>query len=667
MANRLATESSLYLKQHAENPVDWYPWGDDAFNKAKSEDKPILISIGYASCHWCHVMAHESFEDPYIAKLMNTHFVCIKVDREERPDVDQIYMDSVQMINGHGGWPLNVFCLPDGRPFAGGTYFPPDEKRGASVVPWPQLLMRIADFYERQKEDLVENARAIVGNLRASNSPPKLTGDPIGPADYMQAVSKLLQNEDTEFGGFGDAPKFPPSMVLDFLLTIRGSVSIDVRNPSTAAAIDQLINRTLTAMAHGGLYDQIGGGFSRYCVDRHWLIPHFEKMLYDNALLIEIYTKAWHSYPKDLYRNVVAETIQWLTREMRAPSGAFYAALDADTEGTEGKTYLWTPQEIIDILGDDEGLRFCEAYGITEAGNFENTGLSHAALLDGDPHVRDSLEVARQRLLAVRNSRPQPNLDNKCLLAWNALLMRGLARSAFSFGRKDWLHLAMEIGEWIWNSMRNTDGSFCSVDYNGIPQGTAHLDDLAFSAEGFLALASVIDWHAPGQSAIWIDRAGQITRWIELHFSDSAAVGYFFTPASQQDLIHRKKDWFDNAMPAGNSALVRAHAHLYHLTGAPQHAEAFGKLTYAYPGLVRAAPAAAGHALAATVEKAIGIATLKVAKKEALHTVQQAITTRRYRTTYLLHDPTIPGDYQLCIGTECTSPDDSLETVLARL
>jgi uncharacterized protein YyaL (SSP411 family) len=668
MPNRLASESSLYLRQHAENPVDWFPWGEEAFARAKSEDKPVLISIGYASCHWCHVMAHESFEDSYIAKLMNTHFVCIKVDREERPDVDQIYMDAVQMINGHGGWPLNVFCLPDGRPFAGGTYFPPDERRGASIVPWPQLLMRIADFYQRQRDDLVENARAIIGNLRASNTPHQATGDPVGPEDYLAAISKLLANEDKEFGGFGDAPKFPPSMVLDFLLTIRGSETIEARNPSTANAIDGLINRTLTAMAHGGLFDQIGGGFSRYSVDRHWQIPHFEKMLYDNALLIDIYSKAWQRYPKPLYKAIVTETIGWLVREMQAPSGAFYAALDADTNGEEGLTYLWRPAEVMTVLGEVEGKRFCEAYGISEDGNFEHSGRSHPVLLEGDPQVRASLAEARAKLLTVRNSRPQPGLDNKCLLAWNALLMRGLSRAAFTFGDPVWLELAIGIGHWIWSAMRSSNGQFHSVAYGTEAKGTAHLDDLAHSAEAFLALAAVIDWQHPGQSGLWLRRAIEITESVEASFADPAAVGYFFTSVDHEALIHRKKDWFDNALPAGNSAMARVFSHLHHLTGAAHYGNSLEKLQTAYPGIVRAAPAAAGHALGAFVENAIGIVSIKMSPEADPEALRTALSARPHRQAFL-HFPVAEQTeaYQLCIGTQCMAPTNDLSEMVEKV
>ncbi|HKJ90066.1 MAG TPA: thioredoxin domain-containing protein, partial [Oceanipulchritudo sp.] len=611
MPNRLAHEDSLYLQQHADNPVDWYPWGGEAFTRARAEDKPVLVSVGYSACHWCHVMAHESFEDAYIAKLMNTHFVCVKVDREERPDVDQIYMDAVQMLNGHGGWPLNVFCLPDGRPFAGGTYFPPDERRGPNMVPWPQLLMRISDFYTRQREDLEENARAIIGNLEATNSPHHATGDPVTPADFLNATGKLLESHDSEFGGFGSAPKFPPSMTLDFLLAMRSSATVEMKYPDTARSIDLAVNRTLTGMAHGGIFDQVGGGFSRYSVDPHWLIPHFEKMLYDNALLIDIYSKAAQRYPKPLYGQIVSETISWLEREMRAPGGGFHAALDADTEGEEGRTYLWNPEGVQAVLGETEGARFCEVYGITPEGNFENTGLSNPALLNGDPATRDNLAEARAQLLEARNGRAQPGLDTKCLTSWNGLLVRGLARAGWAFGNAKWVSAAESLAEWIWSTLRDGEDRLHTVAYNGKARGNGHLDDYANTIEGFLALCAVIDWVRPGASTTWLERARRLTESVQIHFKDSAAVGYFFTSDDHEALIHRKKDWFDNATPSGNASLAHAFTALEALTGEAEYGAEAGRLKVAYPGIVNAAPAAAGHALSAFVNKAVGIAVIK--------------------------------------------------------
>jgi len=666
MPNRLANEKSLYLRQHADNPVDWYPWGDEALEKARSENKPILVSIGYSSCHWCHVMAHESFEDEYIARLMNTHFVCIKVDREERPDVDQIYMDAVQMLNGQGGWPLNVFCLPDGKPFAGGTYFPPNENGGHPIVPWPQLLIRIADFYTRQKKDLEENANAIIGNLQASNTPHQLTGDGLTKGDYLLAMNRLLDNQDPEFGGFGTAPKFPPAMSLDFLLAMRASKTVESTGPEKAESIDAVVNRTLTGMAHGGIFDQFGGGFARYSVDQHWLIPHFEKMLYDNALLIDIYSKAYQRYPKDLYRQVVEETIGWLEREMTSPQGACYAALDADTNGEEGLTYLWSPEQINAVLGDDEGAQLCQAYGITEQGNFENSGLSNPALLSADPEMRTHLASARQKLMAVRDQRPQPGRDEKCLVAWNALLITGLSRAAFTFGRRDWLDRAVSIADWIWKIMRREDGVLASVAYDGVPSGKGNLNDYAYSAEAFLALAAVVDWAHPGHSATWIERARELTVVADKQFRDPDGLGFFFTSDQVPALVHRKKDWYDNATPAGISCLIHAHSALASLNGDPGSREHVAQSSTAYPGIINTSPAAASHALSGLVHDAMGIAVIKVTKGTNIESLREALVKRPWRPVFIIEEAsdTLAGTYQLCIGTQCLAPTDSVESLV---
>ncbi|MGC9450648.1 MAG: thioredoxin domain-containing protein [Oceanipulchritudo sp.] len=669
MANRLIKEKSLYLRQHAENPVDWYPWGRQAFRVARELDKPVLVSIGYSSCHWCHVMAHESFEDAYIAKLMNTHFVCVKVDREERPEIDQIYMDAVQMLNGHGGWPLNVFCLPDGRPFAGGTYFPPDERRGNTIVPWPQLLMRVSDFYKRRRMDLEENARAIIGNMRATNTPRNDTGEALSRGDFLVAMEHILGSADKEFGGFGGAPKFPPSMTLDFLLAMRETATVEERYPESGSDIDRIVNRTLTTMAHGGIFDQVGGGFCRYSVDPHWIIPHFEKMLYDNALLLDIYSKAHHRYPKLLYRRIVEETIAWLEREMRHPCHAFHAALDADTGGEEGKTYLWEPAQVETILGEEEGRRFCEVYGITREGNFENSGRSNPTLLDGEIAVRDGLAASRKKLLEARDKRPQPGRDDKCLTAWNALLMRGLARAGFAFGEKKWLGDALRIADWIWGSMRTGEDRLHSVAYDGEAMGNGTLVDYAYSAEGFLALAAVVDWVRPGSSPIWLERAVVLARAAIRHFKDVEGPGFFVTSDDHETLVHRKKEWFDNATPSGNSSLLRVFVDLAALTGGEDFMREIEPLRSALPGVVKSAPSAASHALSGLVYEAIGIATVKVREPAAVEPLRDALAGRPWRPVYILLDESghLPARYQLCVGTRCLAPTDSVEEVAGHL
>jgi len=614
-------------------------------------------------------MAHESFSDNYIARLMNEHFVCIKVDREERPEVDQIYMDAVHMLNGHGGWPLNVFCFPDGRPFAGGTYFPPDERRGHNIVPWPQLLIRVSDFYQRQRGDLEENARAIIGNLKSTNDPFKVTGERISRGDFLMALQPILGTLDEEFGGFGSAPKFPPSMTLNFLLAMRSTATVESRYPDTAKRIDQAVNLTLTSMAHGGIFDQVGGGFCRYSVDRHWLIPHFEKMLYDNALLIDAYARAHQRYAKEVYHRVVAETIGWLNREMRSPHGGYAAALDADTDGKEGGTYLWSPEEVQSVLGPEMGQRFCAAYGISEGGNFENSGLSNPALLEGDPGARTNLAGARARLLEVRNQRPQPGCDNKCLVSWNALLLRALSRAAFSFGEPAWLDMAREVAGWIWDHMRHSGNRLFSIGYDGEATGNGKLDDYAYTAEAFLALASVVDWCYPGESASWIRRARDLVGVVRTHFRDPNNPGFFFISNDHKALVHRKKEWFDQATPAGNSSLLQALVHLDALTGDPEYAEEVESMKLAYPGITHSAPSAASHALEALVYQAVGIATIKVRQGTDLESIRQALVKRPWRPLFLLVDDSgqLSATYQLCVGTECLAPTDSLEEVVGQV
>mgnify|MGYP006268748799 CR=1 FL=1 len=670
MANRLAQENSLYLRQHADNPVDWYPWGEEALEKARQEDKPLLVSIGYAACHWCHVMAHESFEDDSIAKLMNTHFVCVKVDREERPEIDRIYMDAVQMMNGQGGWPLNVFCLPDGRPFAGGTYFPPDERRGHGLIPWPQLIMRVADYYKRKRADLEENAKAILGNLEAGNAPHKATGDPIQPEHYLQAAGKLLDSEDTEYGGFGGAPKFPPAMALDFLLALRNSETVDLRNREMARNLDNAINRSLTAMAHGGLYDQIGGGFARYSVDRYWLIPHFEKMLYDNALLLDTYARAWQRYPRPLYEAVVRETVHFLEREMSLPNGAFAASLDADTEEGEGHTYLWTPEQVKEVLGQEEGSAFCEAYGITGEGNFEDSGKSQPALLEHDPEIRSRFATAREELLLLRNQRTQPARDEKALVSWNALLLRALARAGFVFGEMPWIDRALAIGNWIWQRMRHDDSRLHSVAYGEEAAGTGTLDDYAYSAEAFLVLASVVDANDRGASSLWTGRARQLLEAVEHHFVDPAAVGYFYTADDHPQLVHRSKEWFDNATPSGHSALLHAWTLMEVLTGDAEWSVRIEQLKTAYPGLANAAPMAVGYALAGLVERAVGASILKIHPEADVEAARRELLKRPYRPCFLRRtqeEKSLPAAYQICIDTQCFPPENDIRTVLEKL
>lgn len=516
--------------------MDWWPWCEEAWAEARRLDKPVLVSIGYSSCHWCHVMARESFSNDFIASLMNRHFVCIKVDREERPDIDQLFMESVQMITGQGGWPLNAFCLPDGRPFFGGTYFPPED-RGVNLVPWPQLIMRIADHYRKAPDELEENARSIFGNLYFSNAP--LGGAEtlsFSNRDLITSAENLCSQYDVQNGGFGGAPKFPPAMSLNFLDALRGSAAVEAR-PELGSALDTVLAGTLTAMARGGIYDQIGGGFARYSVDAHWEIPHFEKMLYDNALLIGAFLRGYQRTREPLYLSIIEETIGWLDSQMRATHApAYYAALDAETDGKEGVYYLWSPAEITEILGAEDGKRFCEAYGISEAGNFDKTGLSNPIWHGKEQSLRDALAPLRAKILAARQKRTAPGRDNKILTGWNALLASALAEAGFWLGRDDYLAKARTLVDWLWDTMATpqADGTvnLYAVYYeDGGPRIDAFLDDYAALAQACFTLAGKVAALEPGAHSLYIERGDALLRTTEQRFADANAPGWFFTPA----------------------------------------------------------------------------------------------------------------------------------------
>lgn len=670
MQNRLSEENSLYLLQHASNPVEWYPWGEAAFEAAEASGKPLLVSIGYSACHWCHVMAHECFDDYYIAGLMNKHFICVKVDREERPDVDQVYMEAVQMIQQQGGWPLNVFCLPDGRPFFGGTYFPPED-RGHGIIPWPQVLMRIADYYKRSKDELIENADSIQKNIMA-NAQAAATGGASSewdPQVLVAAAHGICGNHDDRYGGFGDAPKFPPSMSLNFLRALRHSAAVESAE-ALADRIDEVTHATLRAMAHGGLYDQFGGGFARYSVDAHWLIPHFEKMLYDNALLLEAYTRAWLDKQSPLYTAVVEETIGWLDREMSAADGGFYAAIDADSEGEEGKYYVWTPEQVDAVLGPAQAREVRAAYNITNKGNFEN-GTTNPALVEDDFAVREHLKEARAKLLACRETeRVPPGKDTKINTFWNGMMIRALADSGFYFNRPEWLERAVKAAEFLWDEVIDDSQEFLNVRavfYEGKgPKVDGFLHDYAMVADAFLAIAAKIDWIQPGQSKVWQERAQQCVDAALDKFSDPHLVGYFFTAEGVKTPVARRKEWFDNATPSGNSVLMHALSGLYALTGEGKYAAEFQSTLPAYADYAAKVAAGVAHALEAVATDAIGITVVKVRASVDLAALQAAIAAKPWRRCFIqqVAADKLPASYQLCFGTQCLLPTDDLRELL---
>jgi uncharacterized protein YyaL (SSP411 family) len=647
--------------------VHWWPWGPEAFAEAKAKDKPVLVSVGYSSCHWCHVMARESFEQPWVSELMNQHFICVKVDREERPEVDKLMMDAVQMIQGHGGWPLNCFCLPDGRPFFGGTYFPPED-RGQGQVPWPQLLMRVTDFYHRSKAELAANADAIAQNLTHLTRAPDADGTAPTTADLVEAVRRMAEQHDDTFGGFGAAPKFPAPHTLNFLLGMRGMAAVEA-DRALASRVDAVLTITLGAMARGGLYDQIGGGFHRYCVDRDWTVPHFEKMLYDNAQLLGTYAEAWARYRDPLYADICAETVGWLLREMRTANGLFAASLDADTDHHEGTTYVWTAPEVAGALGA-EAFAFAQAYGLSDQGNFEGKNIPK---LKGDHAARQRFAPARARLLALRDHRPQPARDDKNLVSWNALLVTNLAKAGWILGRTDWVELALELEAGLWRRFAVEQGA----RLRSVAQGEqsfleGNLSDYAWLIEAELALAAVAAWARPGSASPYAGRAETLLRSALELFGDPHAVGAFVVPAHREDLSVRQKDWFDNAVPAGNSSLLHGLSQLQALSADPRWSREFADLSAAYAGLCRNVPNGVAHALDGLARQTLGHATIKAAGDwEALRLAlngdsRTAPHARPFRPAFLIETPGAQG-FAVCVGQACLPPAATAAEAVASL
>lgn len=666
MSNLLAAEPSLYLRQHADNPVHWRPWGAEAFAEARRLNKPVLVSVGYSACHWCHVMARESFEDTYVADLMNRHFVCVKVDREERPDVDKLMMDAVTMVTGRGGWPLNAFCLPDGRPFFGGTYFPPKDK-GHGIIPWPQLLMRVADYWSKNRADLETNAASILSNITFQNKPEGASDTPMGHLTLIDAAKAVCSLHDDVWGGFGEAPKFPAPMSLRFLLAVRASAACDDM-PALATRIDKVVTHTLRAMACGGIYDQLGGGFARYSVDAKWAIPHFEKMLYDNGQLLGAYAESWLRYRDPIHKAVCEETVAWLVRDMGLPGGGFAAALDADTDHHEGATYVWTPDQVRAVLGETDAKRFCAAYAIDARGNFEH-GTTNPVFAAGDAALREELRPLREKLLAARAARPQPGRDTKVITAWNALVITGLAAAAWALGRKDWARLAADTSDFLWNHLFDeTTGDLRAVRYG--ETGARHdgtLHDYAWLAEAELALAEIIEWAEPGRAATHIARATRLTEETFRRFGDSDADGFHLAAAHPDDpLAARQKEWWDNATPAGNSALAHVFSGLYALTGDTRTGDALTGLRRAYAGIATRAPHGVAHTLTAFARDALGVAVVKAGPGADLGALRAVFTApgRAWRKTFLLRDPAVPaGRFRVCVGDRCLPDLECAEDV----
>ena len=557
MANKLVNETSPYLLQHRDNPVDWYPWGPEALERARREDRPILLSIGYAACHWCHVMAHESFEDDATAQVMNERFVNIKVDREERPDIDGIYMQAVQAMTGHGGWPMTVFLTPEGEPFFGGTYFPPEDRHG--MPSFRTVLTSVADAYINQKDKVARTAAAM-REVYANASGPTRSSGTVTAQTLERAYRGIAQRMDLQNGGLEGAPKFPPTMTLDFMLRYA-------ERTGTSWARDMVLH-SFRKMARGGIYDQVGGGFSRYAVDAIWLVPHFEKMLYDNALLVRLGAHLWQVTGDDEVRRVTEETIDWLRREMTAPEGGFYSSYDADSEGHEGKFYVWTPQELDEALGDDSEL-VKSYYGVTRAGNFEGKSILFVpfepAQVAGRAGVSEAelmatVERAKKALYDVRAKRVWPGLDDKVLAGWNGLMLRGLAEAARVFGRAEDRELAVRNGEFLFANLVR-DGRALRSYKDGKAHLAGYLEDHAALGLGALALSELTF------DAAWLERARGMCDAMLRWFWDEKNNAFYDTAHDHEALVTRPRDITDNAMPSGTSLAVDLMVRVAELTG----------------------------------------------------------------------------------------------------
>ncbi|MFH8569019.1 thioredoxin domain-containing protein [Streptomyces sp. NPDC017993] len=590
MPNRLAHETSPYLLQHADNPVDWWPWSTDAFEEARRRGVPVLLSVGYSSCHWCHVMAHESFEDPATAALLNDHFVSVKVDREERPDVDAVYMEAVQAATGQGGWPMTVFLTPDAEPFYFGTYFPPEPRHG--MPSFGQVLEGVRSAWADRREEVGEVAARIVADLAGRSLSATLpAGDQRLPApqDLHAALMGLTREFDAARGGFGGAPKFPPSMALEFLLRHHA------RTGSEAAL--EMVQATGGAMARGGIYDQLGGGFARYAVDATWTVPHFEKMLYDNALLCRTYAHLWRADGSDLARRVAIETAEFMVRELRTEQGGFASALDADSDdGTgkhvEGAYYVWTPEQLRAVLGDKDAEFAAEAFGVTEEGTFEE-GASVLQLPETDGPVDDErLLSVKRRLLKAREERERPGRDDKIVASWNGLAIAALAETGAYFGRPDLIQAATDAADLLVRVHMDWQARLHRTSRDGAPGANSGvLEDYANVAEGFLALASVTG------EGVWVDFAGFFLDTVLVQFTAEDGALYD-TAADAEALIRRPQDPTDNATPSGWTAAAGALLSYAALTGSALHRDAAEKALGIVTALSGRAPRFIGWGLA---------------------------------------------------------------------
>jgi uncharacterized protein len=639
--NHLINETSPYLLQHAHNPVDWYSWGDEAFQKAKSQNRPILLSIGYSACHWCHVMERESFEDEKIAALMNDLFVNIKVDREERPDLDEIYMNAVQMLTGRGGWPMTVFLTPEGKPFYGGTYFPPEDRYG--VPGFPKILQGVANAYREKPQDVERSVEQILAALQrmslSTESQQLFSSDIIG-----QSAEQLAQAYDTDHGGLGKAPKFPNVGVYELFLRHY--------HHSKGSRFLEMVTHTLTKMAQGGIYDHLGGGFHRYSVDEKWLVPHFEKMLYDNAQLVRIYAQVYCVTAEPLFKQLVDATMNYLMREMLHTEGGFYSTQDADSEGEEGKFFVWTEAEITRLLGEETSEIFCRIYDVSEEGNFEEKNILHPILTLEQASKffrRDLKEIeslvadAKAKLFQEREKRPKPFRDEKILTSWNGLMLSGFAEAIKISPHPSYLEAVNRTVDFIFSKMFR-DGHLLHTYKSGTAKILGYLDDYAFLAAGLLDLfeATVNRAH--------LDRALELAEIMLHEFWDEAGGGFFYTGRSHERLIAQSKPIFDGSVPSGNAVATQVLLRLYHYTGKEDYLKRAERILRAYYNAMENQPFGFAHMLAAL--------DFYLQKPKEVVLVGDKKEPKTLELLTKIHSLYVPN-----MTLQLASPDDSLEKV----
>jgi uncharacterized protein YyaL (SSP411 family) len=591
--NRLIHETSPYLLQHAHNPVDWYPWGPEALGKARREEKPLFLSIGYRACHWCHVMERESFESEEVARVLNEQFVSIKVDREERPDLDEVYMLATQLMSGSGGWPMSVFLTPDLKPFFAGTYFPPDDRYGRPG--FKHLLLQLADYWKNRREEVIQAANRAALALSQYSSLQGEEGE-IGPDLVQGAVQAMTRDFDPKWGGFGGAPKFPPSMRLTLMLR-------EYRRTQDEGLL-RVVNTTLDRMARGGMYDQVGGGFHRYSVDEYWLVPHFEKMLYDNALLAPVYLDSYGTTGNEYHARIGREVLEYVLREMTDERGGFYSTLDADSEGHEGKFYLWSPEEVDAVLGAEDGALFCRVYDITPRGNFEGKNIPNliersveerAAELGMEPAALwQRLDPLRERLREARSHRVWPGLDDKVLTSWNGLMIRAMAAGYRVLGEERYRAAAERAAEFVLTTLQQ-DGRLLRTYRNGQARLNGYLEDYSFMA------VALLDLHEATGEARWRSEAERLVEAMNTNFWDARQGGYFYTSHDHEALIARMKSNEDGAIPSGNSmaALALVRLGIGGRADRSDYLEKAGRVLSSYAEVMRRAPAAFANMLLA--------------------------------------------------------------------